>query len=508
MLGQKLKMLLPVQVTTLNFFWKKVFIRISPTNLIEMNNWEETYYNFDSSKIMQALSQIKGVVVGFNVNIDKIIEITPKVLSQILFKSKYQIEFHKERDSATIDSVEDFFFFLLQSIKEGKADEKLLFTRDIHLWIENMFSVKHTKIGGQAGIMANLLKRIGVNQVLLSLPIFDKSLLKLLNPSIQVIAEEDETFIIKPVRELNGNETNTVIHYVFEFKEGFYSINDEVIECRRSNRFIVSYDLINSKLEIRKGFYEYSRDNILNYSLAILSGFHLINPNLEPTKTYFDMIEPVSKLITEWKLSNPDIIIHFEVASTKDIQLVHIIIDELIPSVDSIGLNEQELLDFLAIIDPSTHLLLKDDMSAVNLFKGLLSLLRRYPRLRIHLHYLGFYLLLSSPITKQQVQTRKESLIYASLNAARKAETGDMEFENILSDFTYKVSNEGMEQLISLEKHLNKEFKEESDFSRSGYFNTSSFTLVGIPTIVIKKPKYLVGLGDTISSISILFDNL
>ena len=215
-----------------------------------------------------------------------------------------------------------------------------------------------------------------------------------------------------------------------------------------------------------------------------------------------------SKLLIKWKLTNPELVIHFEVAATKDNQLKQTIIDEILPSVGSIGLNEQELLDFLELIDPSTYLILKDDMSAVNLFKGLLSMLRRYPHLRIHLHYLGFYLVLSSPITKHQVQKRKRSLIYASLNAAKKAEKGELEFNNILSDSHYMVSNAGIEQLIALEKYLSTEVEEESNFSRSGNINTPTFTLVGIPTIVIKKPKHLVGLGDTISLISVLFDNL
>ena len=473
-----------------------------------MSNWEEIYLNFDSDNINQLLNQVKGVIVGFNVNVDKIIEITPEVLKQVISKSNYITDFLQEKDLAVISSIEDFFSLLIQSIKESKANEKLLFSKKIHQWIENTFSVKHTTIGGQAGIMANLLKKMGVNQVLLSLPSFDESLLKLLDPSLQVIVEEKNNYIIKTIKDIHGIELNTAIHYIFEFKPGLYTINNKKIECNRSNRFIVSYDFINSKLEINEGFYKYSKEHIQNYSLAILSGFHLINPDIEPTKSYLDTISPVSKLITKWKKTNPELLIHFEVASTTDIKLIQLIVDEIIPSSDSIGLNEQELLDFLQIIDSQTYSSLRKDLSAVNLFKGMLSILSNFPHLRIHLHYLGFYLVLSSPIKEQQIQRRKESLIFASLNAARKAEKGEIEFCDILPVSTYQVSKEGIKQIITLENYLDQEFQVVSNFSQTGYFNNSNFTLIGIPTIVIEKPQQVVGLGDTISLISVLFDDL
>ncbi len=501
-------MLLPVQVTTLNFFWKKVFIRISPTKLIEMSNWEEIYLDFDSNELAQQINQIKGVIVGFNVNIDKIIEVNPEVLRNILSAAEYKISYQKEENLTTIDNIEDFFFFLLQAIAGGKADEKLLFSKDVHLWIENEFDIKQTKLGGQAGIMANLLRRMEVKQILLSLPIFDKTLLKLLDSSIQVIVKENNDYTIKPVENVESNETSPIVHYVFEFKEGNYTVYDQIIECKRANRFIVSYDLVNSQLKIHKGFYKYSEDNVHHYSLAIVSGFHLVNPNLDPSKTHLDLIKPVSDLIAKWKLSNPELTIHFEVAATEEIQLKAVIISEIIPSVDSIGLNEQELLDFIKIIDSSTYYLLKKEISAVNLFKGLLSLLREYPHLRIHLHYLGFYLVLSSPITKEQARKRRKSLIYASIHAAKKVELCETVLNDISSDFNYTISKEGKEQLISLDKHLSIEYEGGSDFFKSGYFTATDFTLVGIPSIVAKKPKSLVGLGDTISLISVLFDNI
>ena len=38
----------------------------------------------------------------------------------------------------------------------------------------------------------------------------------------------------------------------------------------------------------------------------------------------------------------------------------------------------------------------------------------------------------------------------------------------------------------------------------TGIFNTPEFDLIAVPTILIEKPVTLVGMGDTISSISLV----
>ena len=45
-----------------------------------------------------------------------------------------------------------------------------------------------------------------------------------------------------------------------------------------------------------------------------------------------------------------------------------------------------------------------------------------------------------------------------------------------------------------------------SEFYRTGIIHTDKFSLVGIPTIVVKDPYVIVGLGDLISSISLFYE--
>ncbi|MCK5159265.1 MAG: hypothetical protein KAR08_08920 [Candidatus Heimdallarchaeota archaeon] len=473
-----------------------------------MKIWTEAYLDVISEDLEPILKRTKGVLVGFNVNIDKIIEITPEVINTVISKQKYQINLQEKRASKIVRSIEDFFYFLFQSLKEGRADEYLIVSNQISMWIERNFSVKDVKIGGQAGIIANLLKKINVNQILLSLPIFNKELMKLLDSSILVVSETGERLSLEEVKNIDEHESNPIIHYVFEFTEGRYSFGDKIVECKRSNRFIISFDLVNSILKIRDSFYNFSIDNIRNFSLAIVSGFHLVHPEVHSQKTIDMIIKPARDLFQKWKKLNPDITIHFEIAATNDKDLRKKIIDTILPFVDSIGLNEQELLDFIEIIDPTTYLLLKGNLSSVNLFKGIRKISSKFPHLRIHLHYLGYYLTLSPPISKELVSRRKKSLLLASLFAAETADKKVITSKEDILNVQILVSSKGMNELHKLEAYLNEEYNKISIFAEEGWFTTPSFTLVSIPTIMVNSPKQLVGLGDTISSISVLFDNI
>ncbi|GAG83375.1 unnamed protein product, partial [marine sediment metagenome] len=62
------------------------------------------------------------------------------------------------------------------------------------------------------------------------------------------------------------------------------------------------------------------------------------------------------------------------------------------------------------------------------------------------------------------------------------------------------------EELKKLHFHLESQFEVKGNLYETGIVETPFFSLVGIPTILVIDPQKLVGLGDTISSIAILFD--
>ncbi len=468
-----------------------------------MEYWKNSY--LEALKLIDTNSILsKGVVLGFNVNIDKIVKISPEILSNIPQTARIEDRLSDNHCLKKITNIEELLICLLQSISEGKADEVLINSDQVAIWIEENFVISRTVMGGQAGIMANLLKEIKVNPVLLSTPLSSPDLNKLLNPSIIDPTTNCDTFQSKT--EKTAETIEPITHYVFEFSAGKYAVANKIINCDRSNRFIGSYDKINSLLMFSEEFRKYSISNISDYDLCVIAGFHLIDLEIHTSKSYADIFEPVLSLIRKWKEVNPSLIVHLELAATRNGDLKQAIIDNLFSVVDSIGLNEQELVSFLYCIDKSLSVSIHSTITSVNLFKGMHTIFSKYPHLRIHLHYLDYFLLLSPLVSEESIFIRKNSLLISSLFAAIKAKNGNIDRRADTKLIDYNISKKGLEELQNLEIHLKNEWTGDNGLINNGYIQTKSFTIFGIPTIVIPSPEHLVGLGDTISLMSILYE--
>lgn len=282
-----------------------------------MISWHDEY-----SKTLEQESKSfikkRNAIIGFNVNIDKIIEITPETISLALPEGVDLESIDKMKFPSRVSTIEDFLLYFLDSMKGGKAVEIVISSMEIANWIENNFEIKNIQIGGQAGIIANLFKNIDVGNVLLSLPTYDSQLVNLLEPTLLTVVEKANSYSICEIKELEFTENEPISHYIFEFKAGNYEVNSIKFVSPRDNRFIVSYDEVNSMVKFSKGFHEFSPNFISEYSLAIISGFHLVNEQLS---SYEEIINPIIKMIEQWKKVNPDLYIHLEIASTNNAKL-------------------------------------------------------------------------------------------------------------------------------------------------------------------------------------------
>ena len=218
------------------------------------------------------------------------------------------------------------------------------------------------------------------------------------------------------------------------------------------------------------------------------------------------MLKPIINLLKAWKELNPLLKIHLELTAIKDKKLRNIILKELFPLVDSIGMNEQELLLLLEIQHPSVFTKIKDNLNSINLFEGLLRVFNDFKDKHLIFHTLGYYLFLSKNLDNAKTIQRKNSLLFASLFAAAKAEKGDSFSLYDLPKDSVHLSEFGRKEIQLLNSYLKEKYCEESTLYATGIFKSSNFNLIAIPTILVESPKMLVGLGDTISLIAVLFD--
>ncbi|MHA1114577.1 MAG: ADP-dependent glucokinase/phosphofructokinase [Candidatus Heimdallarchaeaceae archaeon] len=467
-----------------------------------MNNWIEFY--------LSSLRELKPrnpnqshILIGFNVNLDKIIKITPINFSN--YFSKFQ-DFENNNSFSLkekiIETEENFFKFLIDAIKRGKAEEYLI-NEKIQEWIESNFSLEKTCIGGQAAIIANILSDFGYTNIILSLPVKDKRFKHLLNEEIRIPIKKNNEVELLPIKKIPFKGKYNIEHYIFEFNSGEYSIGNKRIVCTRNNRFIASADTINSKMIIDDAFVEWSRKNARSITVAILSGFHLLRSEILKEKEKNNLNSTI-ELIEQLKKNNKQIKIHIELASFNNIETLSFVIEKLFPTIDSIGLNEQELIMVTRIFDTELSSKMRNG-TIIDYCNGLFEIFRRFSNLRIHFHFLGYYLILSKPISEEKIMTRRSSLIKAAIKAYQKVSLSS----NILyikENIKNLISRKGIDEIRTLEEYLVKKYKVEGSLSFDGYLRSEKFTIVAIPTLIEKKPTHLVGLGDTISSVSFIED--
>ena len=252
---------------------------------------------------------------------------------------------------------------------------------------------------------------------------------------------------------------------------------------------------MNADLVINQNFVNYLSD--VGYNYLILSGYS----NLTTKRKGVELVKNSATLIESWKKKNPDGIIHLEVASTQDKLVRKAVVEEIAPLVDSIGLNERETLDVLEVIDENQfEELRKNELTAPLLFKAILDIKQKIKVPRIQLHMFGLYITVQDKNFKIPAENNLKGMMLAATVAATKAGTGKIEeYDNLLWAKDMSVSDVGLRELTSLAESFNMH-----ELLKTGIDNYLNFEIIAVPTILIQKPLTLVGMGDTISSVSLI----
>ena len=198
----------------------------------------------------------------------------------------------------------------------------------------------------------------------------------------------------------------------------------------------------------------------------------------------------ISKMIT-----------HLEVASTQDKVIRKAIVEKISPLAESVGLNERETIDLLEILD-QTDLAkaTEEETNSCNLFKAILFLKNKLKPKRIQLHMFGLYLTIQDKDFIYSPEQNLKGMMTASVVSSSKAFLGELSsIDDVTKTLGTEVSERGICELKNLSELINK-----PELLKNGCCEYDGFYVTAVPTILIKKPKTLVGMGDTISSVSLL----
>ncbi len=103
--------------------------------------------------------------VAYNSNIDAIKHLTEEDLSRFIgYFNEAEIQARVETYPREVKEPLDFISRLLISMREGKAAEIPTYTSDTHIWLKEHLGFDYARMGGQAGIISNLLTQLGLKK--------------------------------------------------------------------------------------------------------------------------------------------------------------------------------------------------------------------------------------------------------------------------------------------------------------------------------------------------------
>ena len=413
-----------------------------------------------------------NIICAYPVNIDAVYnvrgeEISPFTQSGLDSKKKSELK-------GPIGSRDDLISSLLFCMQQGSGAELLIESQAASRQIEASFPWQF-RLGGNAGIMANVLAALGTKPIL-NAPALGPRLAGMLHPEVGIPVSG----ILKEPSQAAGEPEldKEAMHFVFQFKKGdAVSAPDNRIISAGDNRFIATYDPVNTSLKTNTDFNAYCLANAGDFDGALLSGFHLA-----PFEHYQEIFPQKIAQIKTWRELNPKIFIHAEMGSFQNPEIMHYLLPCL--PVDSLGLNEDEL----AVAEGSFSSW-SDCMQAVKRLRKRLGLFR----VAVHTRDYILSIILEEKITAREELFALRSGVDA---AAALAATGSVNGEPPL-----EVNSAGLE--------AREEFCHNgaTRAGRGAFLDSGDEIICMTPSLLAKKPLITVGLGDTATA-AIFFQEL
>ena len=460
---------------------------------------------------LQRMREVGGVASVFNANIDAVLKVSPEKFLGWVAQEGFQAEELTAEGPKRIDSHADVLRGFLNCFRQGIAQEWLVTEVDAFDWMREHLGYDRLQMGGQGGIIANVMAVAGVKQVYVHCASLPQQQGHLFLDKASLVSADSQGQL-KAARHIDRHEDLPLIHWILEFDKGAQiTLGGETYTCPKSNRFIATYDPLNFVLHVDKGLDAALRVASNPLDIVLLSGYQMLSEPLhgQAAGTGLARITDSWAQVQAWKAAHPKAVVHFEFASTQDLKIRKALAEQLAPHADSVGCNEQELIDMLEVLGEPLLANHAKAMDSVNLFQGLAFVFEKLKLKRLQLHMFGLYVTLIRPGTEKdgpafQPEANRDGMAFAATIAAAKAGTGSIEKEeNLLWAQGREVADHSLKELKALDAFVSERYGH-AGLAETGIVEAKHFHIVAVPTILIEKPITLVGMGDTISSLSLV----
>jgi ADP-dependent phosphofructokinase/glucokinase len=395
------------------------------------------------------------VVTGFNANIDRIIRVTPALLRSF--------EHHE------VPGFDTILPRLKQSMRFSIADEVVISEPSVYQNLSDFFSrFGSLAIGGQAGIAAGNLRRLGVPSVTCAVPGAGSKTCSLLQ----------DAGVIPLTFESGASSRSDMPHLIFEYSPDLVPPAEGVVQ--RNNRFIVSPVHDASTVIMPDASMKVFLEQIHSCRRAFLSGYQYLH-----TEQEFVIAASQIRLI---RSIHPNMRTHVECVSGAGSDVIAMMLCHVLPAADSIGLNERELGMFTRVVrkeDPTSPSLLLSSPGTI--VRDAITLADITGVSRVHLHTFGYYILILNAETAQP-DVSQNALILAAKVTADTAGLGKQ-----------VLSTEGLQAYEEMRKLFGPD-------ETPGIFEENNRIVVLVPTFISQNVQKTTGLGDILSSTAFVAD--
>ncbi|HTB33344.1 MAG TPA: ADP-dependent glucokinase/phosphofructokinase, partial [bacterium] len=409
--------------------------------------------------------------------------------------------------AAPVDVLRGF----VDCFRRGSAQEWVVTNAGAYEWMRKYLGYDRLQMGGQGGIAANVMAVAGVPRVYVHCASLPGEQAGLFVGHANLLST-DRFGDLQPVASIQRPDDPPMVHWILEFDQGDeLTLGSVILRAPKANRFIATYDPLNMALHVDEGFDRAMGRASHPLEVILLSGYQLLSatlPGQEPGSG-LRRIDQTWSQVQAWRDAHPGCVVHFEWASTQDAEVVRHLAGTVGKDADSVGCNEQELIALLETLGEKALAKGCAGLGAVALFKGLRRVFDRLKLKRIQLHMYGLYMTLLRPGSEAlgpafQPQANRDGMVLAATLAASKAGTGNLDdASQLLWAHGREVADQGLAELSALAEQL-EPGGGASSLAVDGMFKGRDFNLVAVPTILVEPPLSLVGLGDTISSLSLV----
>jgi len=412
-------------------------------------------------------------------------------------------------DVKHLDTPVEFLAALIHGMRIGKAS-RIVASPMLLKWLDDSFgNPDERRLGGQAALMAVQLKQLGADASLY--PAFlsvDQA--KLLEGLVKIPAPvKKKLAFINPLKAARPEDA-TNASWIFEFKKGqILELPGERIETPRDNRLIVSYPAAYVPV-FRPDMEPLLSALAKNLDVLIVSGYHALHE-----KTYKTHLKTITAQLQKMKKANKKIYVHYEFVPFDEEAVEKDVLLQVSKYVDSMGLNEVELVGVLHNLGYKKQ---ADDIerheSAESLYYGGVCLLQKLKLKRIHIHSLGYNVVILDPT--QDAEIARNGALFGAVAATLKSAKGKLDQKTLGKPVELKISEAGYNQLgvfessvwDSLQKRKRKPISSllRKQFMSAGIFEEKDHKAIVIPAPVASGLKTTVGLGDVVSGCAVAYE--